>query len=112
MSKAQTDIRSTSYDAATANAVGYQGTIEDALAQIRTELAPTYWARPTSQVRADLLTYLGVDKIRSEGPSVELDASPRYGDEPNNDLTFPPLYSLAYALKFFPGSFLYPVGEL
>lgn len=58
MSKAQTDIRTTSYDANTANAVGYQGSLDDALAQIRQELDI---AAP-NKARAELLHYLGVDK--------------------------------------------------
>ncbi len=106
MSKAQTDIRTTSYDAATANAFGYEGTIEDALAQIRMELD----VKPTIKARAELLHYLGVDRIPSAGPSVELDESPRYGDEPSTE---PGFYTLAYAQKHFPESFARPpnLGE-
>jgi hypothetical protein len=37
MSKPVNDVRASSYDPLTANSIGYQGTIEDALAQIRTE---------------------------------------------------------------------------
>ena len=39
------DVRSTSFDAASANLVGYVGTIEDALAQIRAEddVVRPYW---------------------------------------------------------------------
>ena len=37
MSKAQTDIRSTSYDALSARPFGYQGTIDEVIAQIRAE---------------------------------------------------------------------------
>ncbi len=103
MSKAQTDIRTTSYDAATANAFGYQGTIEDALAQIRAEDD----VAPTIKARAELLHYLGVDRIPSAGPSVELDESPRYGDEPSTE---PGFYTLAYAQKHFPESF-YRTGD-
>src|SRR5271166_1357205 len=98
MSKAQTDIRTTSYDAKTANAFGYQGTIEDALAQIRSE--PD--VEPTTSARAELLMFLGVDKVPSAGPSVEMDESPRYGLEPSTE---PGFYTLAYAQKHFPESF-------
>jgi hypothetical protein len=106
MSKAQTDIRRTSYNVATANAVGYQGTIDDALAQIRAESD----VNNGRQARAELLDYLGVQNLRDQalidagGPSVDLDENTRYGDEPSAD---PGVYSLAYALKFFPGSFLH-----
>jgi len=99
MSKAQTDIRTTSYDAKTANAFGYQGTIEDALAQIRSE--PDI--QPTISARAELLMFLGVNRIPSAGPSVEMDESPRYGDEPSTE---PGFYTLAYAQKHFPESFI------
>ena len=99
MSKAQTDIRTTSYDAKTANAFGYQGTIEDALEQIRSE--PD--VEPTISARAELLMFLGVDKVPSAGPSVEMDESPRYGLEPSTD---PGFYTLAYAQKHFPESFI------
>ena len=99
MSKAQTDIRTTSYDAKTANAFGYQGTIEDALEQIRSE--PDI--QPTISARAELLMFLGVNRIPSAGPSVEMDESPRYGDEPSTD---PGFYTLAYAQKHFPDSFI------
>jgi hypothetical protein len=58
MSKAQTDIRTTSYDAATANAVGYNGTIENVLAQIRAEAHIS----PKNAGRAELEHFLGVDK--------------------------------------------------
>lgn len=58
MSKAQTDIRTTSYDADTANAVGYQGTIADALAQVRAERK----VLPTIQARQELLKFLGADR--------------------------------------------------
>lgn len=100
MAKAQTDIRSTSYDIWTANSVGWQGNIEDVLVQMRNE--PNI--PQTVTVRESLLMYLGVDKIPSAGPSVELDENPRYGDEPSEEPSF---YSLAYALKFFPGSFVH-----
>lgn len=58
MSKAQTDIRTTSYDAATAKPFGYQGTIDDVLAQIRAEDD----IQPTVKARAELLNFLGVTR--------------------------------------------------
>jgi hypothetical protein len=96
MSKAQTDIRTTSYDARHANPDGYVGTIDDALAQIR-DSRDFIVVGP--QARAELLKYLGVDRIPSAGPSVELDTDPRYGDEE------PAFYTLAYAQKYFPQCF-------
>jgi hypothetical protein len=101
MSKAQTDIRTTSYDELTANPDGYQGTIEDVLSDIRAEVNRL---PPNLNGRAELLHYLGVDRIASNGPSVEMDADARYGFEPSTEPSF---YSLAYALKHFPGSFMY-----
>lgn len=99
MSKAQTDIRTTSYDALTANAVGYSGTIEEALEQIRAE--PD--VAPTIKARAELQMFLGVDKVPSgNGPSVELDESPRYGFEPSAG---PGFYTLEYAMARWPQNF-------
>lgn len=103
MSKAQTDIRTTSYDALTANPNGYVGTIDDALTQIREEMKNAdYYGRAA---RPELLQYLGVANTPSAGPSVEMDENPRYGFEPK--VEEPSFYSLAYALKHFPGSFLH-----
>jgi len=61
MAKAQTDIRVTSYDSLTANPDGYQGTIEDALAQIRAE--PDVPPKPIT-ARQELLQFLGVTKAK------------------------------------------------
>ena len=58
MSKVQTDIRTTSYDAATANSVGYQGTLDDALAQVRAERE----VYPSALARPELLRFLGANK--------------------------------------------------
>lgn len=69
MAKAQTDIRTTSYDANTANAVGYQGSLDDALAQIRQELDI---AAP-NKARAELLHYLGVDRDIREMSGEQVD---------------------------------------
>src|SRR5271166_6564889 len=100
MSKAQTDIRTTSYDELAARPFGYQGTIDDVLAQIRSE--PNV-PRNRLNGRAELLMFLGADRVPSAGPSVELDESPRYGFEPS---TGPGgFYTLAYAMKHFPESF-------
>ena len=101
MSKAQTDIRTTSYDALTANPDGYQGTIDEVITQIRSNPYTTYTG---PSARSDLLHYLGVDRGPSNGPSVEMDEDARYGFEPSTEPSF---YSLAYALKHFPGNFRY-----
>jgi hypothetical protein len=77
MAKAQTDIRSTSYSEPDARPFGYQGTIEDVLAQIRAEPDVPY----TGPSDAELLwVYLGIDKVPSgNGPSVEDDQDVWYG---------------------------------
>jgi hypothetical protein len=114
MSKAQTDIRTTSYDANQANSVGYHGTIDDALSQIRSERQFPV----TNRARAELLKFLGANKEYAElsgavdthscfagrdgilagGPSVELDQDVSYGAE---DVTLgvydPGFYGLAHA---------------
>jgi hypothetical protein len=72
MSKAQTDIRTTSYDAATANAFGYQGTIEDALWQIAAD--PDVPAQ--NHGRAELLKFLGVDKALSQLSGIQQPGNP------------------------------------
>jgi hypothetical protein len=88
MSKAQTDIRTTSYDVLAARPFGYTGTIDDVLAQIRAE--PDEQAQHIS-ARAELLRYLGVDRVPSlednEDWSVEITGSP----QPENK------FSLEYA---------------
>ncbi len=76
MSKAQTDIRTTSYDARTARPFGYQGNIDDVIAQIHAE--PEVSA-PVIRARTELLMFLGVHKVFSSGPSVEMDEGVRYG---------------------------------
>lgn len=107
MSKAQTDIRTTSYSADSARPNGYQGTIDDALAQIRSE-SDTQHQGPRG--RTELRMFLGVGPKHesvSNGPSVELDANPRYGDlEPPKQPwdAFSP-YSLAYAMARWPQNF-------
>lgn len=102
MSKAQTDIRSTSYDALAARPFGYTGTIDEVIAQIRSE--PDTAPKPFGTERAELLMFLGVNKVTNTGPSVELDENPRYGVPENNE---PGFYTLAYAQKHFPDSFRY-----
>jgi len=98
MGKAQTDIRRTSYDARNANGLGYVGTIEDALAQIRAE--KDHGSDPT-YTRYELLAFLGVHQFLSGGPSVELDQDVRYGapEEPTDRLGVfdPGFYGLAHA---------------
>jgi hypothetical protein len=56
------DIRSTSYDANTANPDGYQGTLDDALEQVRETPDPItiYWPLNISRSRHELLVFLGV----------------------------------------------------
>jgi len=58
------DIRTTSYDAAAANPDGYQGTLDDALTQVRTtpEPAATYWPLNMSRSRFELLGFLGLNR--------------------------------------------------
>jgi hypothetical protein len=72
MSKAQTDIRTTSYDANQANAVGYQGTLDDALAQVRAERDFPV----TNRARAELLHYLGVDRPIEQMSGIQLHGNP------------------------------------
>ena len=98
MAKAQTDIRTTSYDVNQANAFGYVGTIEDALAQIRAETQFPV----TNRARAELEYYLGVKRAPSAGPSVELDEGAWYGEpDPSADkqlgVNDPGFYGLANA---------------
>lgn len=78
MSKYQTDIRTSSYDAASARPAGYQGTIYEVLAQLYAE--PDTHAYRVS-ARAELLSFLRVSQLPSTGPSVELDEGTRYGDD-------------------------------
>jgi hypothetical protein len=75
--KAQTDIRTTSYDEVYARPYGYQGTIDDVIHQMQGEHS---LGQPELHGRAELLHFLGVDKIASNGPSVELDQGVWYGD--------------------------------
>jgi hypothetical protein len=101
MSKAQTDIRTTSYDHNTAKPFGYQGTIEEVQKQIGSELL--FLSRYMSG-RDALLEYLGVKPSPSNGPSVELDQDARYGDEPV-PAADPGFYTLDYAMKHWPQNF-------
>lgn len=125
MSKAQTDIRATSYNAATANPRGYIGTLDDALAQVRAEPdeVRTYWPFNVSRERHELLGFLGVgrskldmsgaqQRVRSSDitryelglmAAIPEDDSVEYGAPvaPSE----PPFYSLAYAQKHFPETF-------
>jgi hypothetical protein len=58
------DVRATSYDEATANPNGYQGSLDDALEQVRMELDPIvrYWPLNISRDRFGLLGFLGVNR--------------------------------------------------
>jgi hypothetical protein len=58
------DVRATSYDEATANPDGYQGSLDDALEQVRMELDPIapYWPLNMSRSRFELLKFLGVTR--------------------------------------------------
>jgi hypothetical protein len=100
MSKAQTDIRSTSYDALSARPFGYEGTIDEVIAQIRAEddLYSSYFSdRPTG--RTELRVFLGVPPKHlsvSTGPSVELDQDVRYG-APELGINDPGFYGLENA---------------
>jgi hypothetical protein len=89
MSKAQTDIRTTSYDELAARPFGYQGTIEDVLAQIRSE--PDEQAQRVG-ARAELLSYLGTNKAPVDLSDDE-DWSVEYRDPPEPGNKF----SLQYA---------------
>ena len=121
------DVRATSYNAATANAVGYVGTIEDAIAQIQAEPDEErpYWPLRISRERYELLGFLGV--LRSAGEMSGLrgwsagiptvwtgngfrtlfrtpeDDAVEYGapDQPDE----PGFYTLAYAIKHWPHCF-------
>jgi hypothetical protein len=118
MSKAQTDIRTTSYDELAARPDGYIGTIEDALAQIRAE--PDIGKYSSSYTRWELEYYLGVRRSPSAGPSVELDQDIRYGTPDTVTLPEgerlagvevwgaahePGFYTLDYAMKHWPHNF-------
>jgi hypothetical protein len=131
MSKAQTDIRTTSYDALTANPVGYQGTLDDVLAQVRAE--KNIPAKAIT-ARQELYRFLGITKAKSElsgtqapGPHMpgvyifpmneDEDDSVQYGKPDADDALLVELFdqpkhsrfSLEYALKAFPGSFMHKV---
>lgn len=121
------DVRATSYDAATARPAGYQGTIDDALAQIRAESEPArpYWPLNISRERFALLGFLGLNRsVRSmsglrqpvNGTDVtryELnklaasfvpeDDSVEYGVPESRDE--PGFFTLAYAMKHWPENF-------
>jgi hypothetical protein len=110
-SKAVSDIRASSYDAATANAVGYSGSIDDALAQIRAEddIQPF----PIS-ARTALLMFLGVtlnqpmqmgafwNKVETED---ERDALNDWISMPSDIAPAPGPYSVEYAMQQWPENF-------
>jgi hypothetical protein len=120
MSKAQTDIRATSYNAATANPNGYVGTIDDVIAQIRAEPneVRVYWPLNMSRERHELLGFLGVIRRSRPMSGVEMevyseddfdheayteDDSVEYG-APEAPVE-PGFYTLAYARKAWPHNF-------
>ena len=106
------DVRSTSYNAATANPDGYMGSIDDAIAQIRAEddevRAP--WTLNISRERFELLGFLNIPTARAGfGPAYHAfmskveDDSVAYGapEAPRE----PGKWSLAYAQKRWPECF-------
>jgi hypothetical protein len=122
MSKAQTDIRATSYNAATANPNGYTGTIDDAIAQIRAEPdeVRAYLPLNASRERHELLGFLGVHKRNFSGVQGSagwtVDGDYRYPAAPtveNWSVEYgapeapvePGKWSLAYAKKRWPECF-------
>lgn len=112
-SKAVNDVRATSFDAASHRPEGYQGTIDDVIAQIRAEpdVARPYWALNMSPERYELLGFLGILKVPQQyGPwrnrfmaKVE-DDTVEYGVPEAADGPSP--YSLEYAQRNFPGNFV------
>jgi len=115
-SKAVNDVRATSFDAASHRPSGYQGTIDEVIAQVRAEpdVARPYWPLNISRARHELLGFLGVHKAGVYGPwrnaymaKVE-DDSVEYGVPvawSSGTVTGHSEYSLAYALENFPKSF-------
>jgi hypothetical protein len=121
------DVRSTSYNAATANPDGYMGSIDDAIAQIKAEPDEVrgYWPMNMSRERYELLGFLGVLRPVELMSGVQL--WPRNVDVtrsmlarlararvPEDDTVVygapeapvePGFYTLAYAQKHFPQSF-------
>jgi len=107
------DIRSTSYNAATANPNGYTGTIEDVITQIRAEPEEVrgYWPLNVTRERHELLGFLGVHKAGVYGPwrnaymaKVE-DDTVEYGVPAAQPEPEPGFYTLEYARKAWPQSF-------
>ena len=107
------DIRSTSYDAETAQSTPYEGTIDDAIAQIRSErdIVRPYWPLNMSRERYELLGFLGVHKAGVYGPwrnaymaKVE-DDTVEYGVPAAQPEPEPGFYTLEYARKAWPQSF-------
>lgn len=78
------DIRPTSYDAATANATGYTGTISEAAAQIWNEPE----IAPRNAGRRELLDFLRVNGDRLEHSTLFQDAH-RLGTELERDTLIP-----------------------
>lgn len=125
MSKAQTDIRTTSTDLDYADPVGFHGTLEDAIAQAAAR--PDFGLKAPGNERRELLHFLGVDKpVRMlsgvqqfvSGPDVTRDELSRMAALPEDDSVvygqpeapkqpwdgFSP-WSLEYAMARWPESF-------
>jgi len=126
-SKAVNDVRATSFDAASHRPLGYQGTIDEVIAQVRAEpdVARPYWPLNITRERHELLGFLGV--LRSQqsmsgrmDPSgykcvADLEREERVEDDSveygvpvawsSGTVTGHSEYSLAYALENFPKSF-------
>jgi hypothetical protein len=121
-SKALGDVRSTSYNAATAQVAPYVGTIDDAITQIRSEpdevRAP--WTLNISRERYELLKFLGVTRPSFEMSGIQQPNDPArlprsHVTPSNEDDTVvygapeqPPElspYSLEYAKAMWPRNF-------
>jgi hypothetical protein len=112
------DVRSTSYNAQSANPYGYQGSIDDAIAQIRTEPdeVRAYWPLNISRERHELLGFLGVHQKHFSGiqlPHADRGLRPLFVTPEDDSVEYgvpeapvePGFYTLAYAQKHFPQSF-------
>jgi hypothetical protein len=115
------DVRASSYDAATARPAGYQGTIDDAIAQIRAEpdVARPYWPLNMSRERHALLGFLGVLRSKAYMSGVQTEVGmpgvyifPMNEDEDDSIVYVAPdtapepgFYTLEYARKAWPQNF-------
>jgi hypothetical protein len=108
------DVRSTSYNAATANPYGYTGTIEDVIAQIRAEPEEVrgYWPLNVTRERHELLGFLGAHKVGAFGPWRNAYMAKVEDDTVEYGVPEPGFYTLAYARKAWPQSFSDSGGDL